>query len=235
MFDPLKPPTIQYDQYVPLMALPCWMQTTIETIPARIPYVQADVAKVAAWRKRLCTKGLRVGIAWTGSDADPRRACRLADWRPWWSMEGLQFYSLQKGAGAREAEELPLTQHLIHIEEEHFDLDDTAAMIANLDLVISVDTAIAHLAGAMGKPVWVLLPFASDWRWLSNRKDSPWYPTARLFRQTKPNDWSTVIEQVRVSLARLEKKPCAGSCADHYIAENQAHNNLSAPLKREHI
>ncbi|MFZ1987123.1 MAG: tetratricopeptide repeat protein [Desulfatitalea sp.] len=202
-FDPGAPPATKYDRYIPLLSLPLLMKTTLDKVPAPIPYLQAETERTVLWRDRVATEGLRVGLVWSGSDTDPQRTCRLADWRPWWANRQIQFYSLQKGAAADQAGALGDAYPIVHLGESLADFSHTAAAIANLDLIIAVDTAAAHLAGAMGKPVWVLLPFVPDWRWLLQRSDSPWYPTARLFRQTRANDWSQVISDVDAALSAL--------------------------------
>jgi hypothetical protein len=127
----------------------------------------------------------------------------LPRFAPLAAIKNARFYSLQVGPGASEISNTPPGLELIDFTRDLHDFADTAAMIANLDLVISIDTSVAHLAGAMGKPVWVLVPFAPDWRWLLARDDSPWYPSMRLFRQNRPNDWSDVIGEVMQQLRRI--------------------------------
>jgi hypothetical protein len=147
----------------------------------------------------------KIGIVWAGNpkhNMDRARSCSLADFAPLVDIPGLAFYSLQKGTVSAEAFNPPEDMKLINLEDELNDFADTAAVIANLDVVISVDTAVAHLAGAIGKTVWTLLPFVPDWRWLQNRDDSPWYPGMRLFRQTRLNGWSGVFEQVKKVLMK---------------------------------
>ncbi len=203
VFDPQVPPATRYSRYVPLMSLPLLMKTTLDKVPATIPYLQADGGRMAAWRSRLAEGGLRVGVVWSGSDTDPRRSCQLADWHGWWGHRGIRFFSLQKGPAAEQLQGLSNAQPMDHLGAELSDFGDTAAVIAHMDLIITVDTSVAHLAGAMGKPVWVLLPLVPDWRWLLNRSDSPWYPTARLFRQRQRNDWSQAIDDVASALRTL--------------------------------
>lgn len=203
VFDAKQKPAVHYDQYIAIGSLPMLMKTTLDTIPAHPPYIEADGGKTARWRKRIASAAFHVGIVWAGSDVDPQRACRLSDWHSWWSNPHIQFYSLQKGVGAIQLSELPDGTRIEHLGDELIDFSDTAAVIANLDLIISVDTAVAHLAGAMGKPVWVLLPKLSDWRWFWERTDSPWYPTARLFRQGRYNNWTDVVIEVKNALDAL--------------------------------
>jgi hypothetical protein len=187
----------------PLMSLPLVMGTTLETIPARVPYLSVpeealDKAAVLAWPKT----GLRVGLVWAGNAKHTRdryRSMRLSEFAPILQMEGIHFFSLQMGPEAEQLQDVtaPITDLRSSIE----DMADTAALIANLDLVIAVDTSVAHLAGALGKQVWLLLPLSPDWRWLLDREDSPWYPGMRLFRQSSLNDWESVVERVRLALA----------------------------------
>jgi tetratricopeptide (TPR) repeat protein len=163
-------------------------------------------ADVAHWRDRLAgLAGLRVGLCWAGgrSNLDRRRSITLDALAPLGEVSGVQFISLQKGPPAAEAARPPRGTQLHDFTEDLHDFADTAALIENLDLVISVDTAVAHLAGALGEPVWLLNRFDTCWRWLQNRDDSPWYPSLRLFRQPTPGDWSSVISGVQDALQRV--------------------------------
>lgn len=198
----------EFDLQAPLMSLPGIFGTTLETIPAEMPYLKAHEELVRAWRSRLdveADKGkIKVGLVWAGSAGhanDRARSCPLAEFAPLSRSANGVFYSLQKGDAAQQASSPPSGMKLIDPAVALSDFSDTAALIMNLDLVISVDTAAAHLAGALGKPVWVLLPFPSDWRWLRQREDSPWYPSARLFRQKRAGDWAEVFMRVAESLA----------------------------------
>ncbi|MHC4181838.1 MAG: glycosyltransferase family 9 protein, partial [Planctomycetota bacterium] len=159
---------------------------------------------VTQWQMRLGhNEDFKIGIVWAGNakhKGDRKRSCSLTYFAPLANIPGLTFYSLQKGSASTEACNPPENMKLINLENELNDFADTAAVIANLDLVISVDTAVAHLAGGLGKPVWTLLHFIPDWRWLQNRNDSRWYPSMRLFRQTRPDDWTGVFEQVKNAL-----------------------------------
>ena len=163
-----------------------------------MPYVRPIEADVEAWRNRLSAeKHRRIGIAWAGDPRHKRDATRsivLCNFAPLAEVKDAAFYSLQKGEGAKHLPPVGVT--ITDFTSEFNDFADTAAFIANLDLVIAVDTSVAHLAGAIGKPVWVLLPFSPDWRWLLDRPDSPWYPTMRLFRQKTYGDWTDVIRGV---------------------------------------
>ena len=200
-----------FDVSIPAMSLPYVLGTTMETIPSHLPYLRPDPELVETWHRKMPTDGLfRIGLAWQGS-SDNRdnhnRSCDLVAFQPLFDLEGLVFYSLQIGDGSNQLENLPDAMKVINLTDHIHDFGDTAALIENLDLVISVCTSVAHLAGAINKPVWTLLHFASDWRWLLERSDSPWYPSMRLFRQTTPGDWAGVIACVRQELAQMLAQP----------------------------
>ncbi|MDR3438541.1 tetratricopeptide repeat protein [Telmatospirillum sp.] len=202
-----------FDYHLPLMSAPGVLGTTLDSLPNDTPYITADARQVAAWKQRLAgLSGLRVGLAWSGdprphdpraNSVDRRRSIALARLTPLLSVPGVSFVSLQKGRPAAQLNEIAADGRPFDAMDQVGDFADTAALVANLDLIISVDTSIVHLAGAMGKPVWILSRFDGCWRWLTDRDDSPWYPTARLFRQTTPGDWSTVVERVAAELAHL--------------------------------
>jgi len=190
-----------FDVHSPLLSLPKVMGTTLASIPGNVPYLHADAADVALWRNRLAEQSdcKKVGLVWAGSRQhknDGNRSLKLASLGALSQVPGMCFFSLQKGEASSQATTPPQGMTLIDVSQQLNDFADTAALIANLDLIIAVDTAVAHLAGAMGKPVWTLLPFMPDWRWLLERQDSPWYPTMRLFRQPSIGDWDSVIKQV---------------------------------------
>jgi Tfp pilus assembly protein PilF len=197
-----------YDFWISLMSVPSCVGTELHTIPATVPYLFADPVKAAHWRKRLSdTVGAqpKIGLVWAGSPTfgnDRYRSMPLAALAPLFELAGVAWLNLQKGAAHAQLAALPEAIRPLDFTAELDDFADTAALIDNLDLVITVDTAVAHLTGAMGKPVWVMLPANSDWRWLENRSDSPWYPTARLFRQTTLGDWAAVIDSMRDALVR---------------------------------
>ncbi len=196
----------EVDWHSPLLSLPGAFGTDLSNIPAPVPYLQADAGKCAAWSRRLATEGLRVGVVWTGNPEHTRdrlRSISFSQFRRLVDIEGVAFYALQKGLTVAQREEIALAGKVVDLDAELQDFTDTAAIVANLDLVIAVDTSVAHLAGALGKPVWILLPHAPDWRWLRERGDSPWYPTARLFRQTVAGQWGGVLEQVERELQAL--------------------------------
>ena len=200
---PERPPDVEFDSYTSLMDLPGIFGTTLETIPVDVPYIHADSAKVERWRGRLSVPRFRVGIVWGGRPTGPNevlslqyRSCGLEHFAALADVDGVALYGLQKGPPAAQVDELS-DQIIVGNLGEHFDdFADTAAAVENLDLVISIDTSVAHLAGAMGKPVWVLLKSDADWRWLLEREDSPWYPTMRLFRQRRRGDWNKVLSRV---------------------------------------
>lgn len=195
-----------HDYHVPLLSLPGIFRTTIDRIPVCKPYLSADSRKQALWGTRLKHSGLRVGIVWAGSAwhvKDRRRSCSAECFLPLASVHGVQLIGLQKGAAAAEVECQPSRLPFFNFGSELQDFTDTAALLSVLDLVISVDTAVAHLAGAMGKPVWVVLPFIADWRWLTDREDSPWYPSMRLFRQGRDETWPDVFQRVEAALRGL--------------------------------
>ena len=198
-------PEPQFDLHCPLMSLGRIFDTTLNTIPQTIPYIRADVTLVEQWRTRLAPfkDKLKIGLAWAGNAThifDRERSLPLSMLAPLGQIDGAHFFSLQKGPRAQQAKSPPMS-NFTDFTESLDDFADTAALVENLDLVIAVDTAIVHLAGAMGKPAWVLLPFAPDWRWMLHREDSPWYPALRLFRQPTRGDWDTpigkIVEQLR--------------------------------------
>jgi tetratricopeptide (TPR) repeat protein len=194
-----------FDLQCPLLSLPLAFRTDLATIPADIPYITVPGDRIEQWDARLPPRrGRRVGIVWSGNSThadDHNRSITLARMVPILNVPDIQFISLQKGLRDADAQTLAADSRLIDLAQHFADFDDTAAAIAALDLVISVDTSVAHLAGALGRPVWVLLPYCPDWRWLLDRSDSPWYPTAELIRQSRIGDWDSVIEQVRRKLS----------------------------------
>ncbi len=198
-FDEEVPST---DCWTPLLSLPALCQTRLDTVPATLPYLHAETALRAAWAPHLPTTGLRVGLVWKGNprfENDAERSLpHLATLQPLAAVAGVSFISLQKGAGENESAPWLATSLGVQIH----DFADTAAIVAELDLLISVDTAVAHLAGALGKPCWVLLPdYLTDWRWLTGRSNSPWYPEVmRLFRQSAGGGWGPVVEEVAAAL-----------------------------------
>jgi tetratricopeptide (TPR) repeat protein len=197
------------EAYCYLMDLPLAFGTRVESIPRTSPYLYPDPNLREKWGRKLpMGTDLKVGLAWAGRPthaSDLLRSMKLSQFAPLSKVAGVAFYSLQKGAGSEQAIAPPVGMNWIDLVAEIKDLADTAALISHLDLVITVDSAVAHLAGAMGKPVWILTRFAPDWRWMLKREDSPWYPTARLFRQTVPGEWGTVVERVCRELEGVKK------------------------------
>ena len=200
--DPLR-----YNWAVPLMSLPYAFRTTLDDIPNQTPYLNVPTAYRAKWGELLADQirpGVKnIGVVYACKPTNQAfRTCPLHLWQSLFSLPGLRWFSLQKGEAAVDFANCASSHpHLVDLTGHIHDFADTAALIEQLDLVISVDTAVPHLAGALGKPTWMLLPFVSDWRWLLNRCDSPWYPDFRLFRQNLPGHWEPVISQVRQALA----------------------------------
>jgi tetratricopeptide (TPR) repeat protein len=197
----------EFDAHCAVMSLPLRMGTSnLAGVPGAVPYLSADSEIAGRWKARIGSdRRMHVGLAWAGSSnlADDRnRSMTAATLTPLGEIPGVRFVSLQKNDRTAYVTELPQSFSLTDWTAELTDFAETAGLIANLDLVICVDTAVAHLAGAMGKPVWVLLPRVPDWRWMLDRDDSPWYPTMRLFRQEAKGDWNGPIERVVTELRR---------------------------------
>jgi len=204
--DELLPP---FDYHVPLMELPRLFATNAETIPSPRAYLKANKELVETWKKRLGPKkGYRIGLAWAGSPTnlnDCNRSMNLKFFEPLLGVKGCTFFSLQFGERCQDITSLGFERTLKDLEKDLVGFMEPAAAITNMDLVISVDTSVVHLAGALGKPVWTLLPFNPDWRWMLKRSDSPWYSSMKLFRQEKRQDWKGVIERVTSELTTLVK------------------------------
>jgi tetratricopeptide (TPR) repeat protein len=217
---PLPP----FDCHCPLLSLPLAFKTELASIPGATPYLFADAHASQRWAERMANnaKGddLRVGLVWAGGSRphvaelrknDARRSITFDALRPILEVPRVRFYSLQKGPAALQLAQTPeLGQRLVDYTDELADFAETAALVANLDLVISVDTAVAHLAGALGKPVWILNRFDTCWRWMLERADSPWYPSAQLFRQRALGDWDSAIGSARAALATRTRSATAG-------------------------
>jgi tetratricopeptide (TPR) repeat protein len=195
----------------PLMSLPLAFRTEVATVPAPVPYLFADQSQASQWASQLATSDFKVGLVWGGNPKHQRereRSIPLKTLMALSSVKGAKFYSLQKGAASEQVKHLPPDTPLVDLDSHQRDFADTAAIVANLDLVISIDTSVAHLAGGMGKPVWVLLHHGCDWRWFQKRIDSPWYPTARLFRKSPIEEWEDVVERMSSELTKLvEARP----------------------------
>jgi len=198
----LDQPLPEHDVHYPLMLLAKMFPTTVNQLPAKTPYLSADPELSARWRERLQDeKRRKIGLAWAGLEyPDPYRSMILDQMLPLARAGDFALVSLQTGNAAMQAIVPPEGMQISAWTEELTDFAQTAALIENLDLVITVDTAVAHLAGAMGKPTWLLLKRVPDWRWMLDRRDSPWYPTMRLFRQSKAGDWETPIGEVAEEL-----------------------------------
>lgn len=219
-FVELDDPSLSYDYHLPMMSLPLVFGTRLATIPANVPYIAADQALVDKWRARLGNGGFKIGICWAGSLTHIKghngRIFPLACLGKLAKLHGVRLISLQKGDGEGDLKSVASAMAV-----ESFDgLDagsdafvDTAAIMTCLDLVITIDTAVAHLAGALGVPTWVALQFAADWRWLRDRADSPWYPTLRLFRQKRDADWSAVFQDMEIRLRHRLSEGGTGSAS----------------------
>jgi hypothetical protein len=193
------------DYECPLMSLPFVLGITESTIPARVPYVYADADAASQWRRELSDGALNVGIAWSGNPAnldDMNRSLTLAALLRA-AVPGCRFVAVQPEVRDADRDTLAAHAEVFDAGGRLRNFADTAALFEALDLVLTVDTSVAHLAGALGRPVWILLPWVPDWRWMLERSDSPWYPTARLYRQPKAGDWDSVLAQVREDLAAL--------------------------------
>ena len=191
--------TPAFDAHIPVMSLPLALDLGLEDVAPRSPYLHASRVLIQRWREKLpAADGLRVGLAWSGNpdhDNDQNRSMALETLRPLFQLNG-QFISLQKDYRTDDRALLERSPEILRYDRELGDFADTAALIACCDLVIAVDTAIAHLAGALNKPIWLMTPHFCDWRWMNGREDSPWYPSAKLFRQDAFGDWAGVVERV---------------------------------------
>jgi tetratricopeptide (TPR) repeat protein len=195
-------PLPEFDLHCPLLSLPLAFETQLETIPFDTPYLRASSERVISWNARLGPNRPRIGLAWSGHPSnwnDHNRSIELSALLPLLGLHAT-YVSLQYDVRTGDVTVLQDRSDLLHFGDELKKFSEMAALVSNLDIVISVDTNIAHLAGALGKRVWVMLPFVPDWRWLLDREDSPWYPTARLFRQYDTREWDNVIARVYTAL-----------------------------------
>jgi tetratricopeptide (TPR) repeat protein len=199
----------EFAAWLPLSGLPRLAGTRLDTIPATVPYLRADPAKTSEWAKRLATLSpagyRRIGIVWAGRPThmnDDNRSITLGTFAPLAKLPDTTLVSLQKGLTQSQIGAYWERAPLINLGPEIHDYGDTMAVLESLDLLVTVDTSVAHLAGAMAKPVWIMLPYAPDWRWLLGRNDSPWYPTARLFRQSASRDWQPVMTAIAQELSQ---------------------------------
>ena len=210
-----------FDAQIAISSLPYAFKTRLETIPSRRPYLHAEPERVAQWAKHLPPNGFKIGVVWQGNpnpEADMSRSMPLISFAPIAAVPGVRLISLQKGFGEEQLTRLP-PQMDVHVLREDFDTGadafvDTAAVMMSLDLIITCDTSIAHLAGALGRPVWVALKMDAEWRWMRNRADSPWYPSMRLFRQKSRGSWRGVFEEMANRLAPIVSRP-AGLVSEH--------------------
>lgn len=192
----------EHDKLTPLLSLPLAFGTVLTSIPAQVPYLRAPKQRMARWSALLGPRMRpRIGVAWWGSQHIGKRSMPIGTLAPVLRLPGIAFHALQKELPAADQDWLAAQPLVADYRAELKDFADTAALIAHMDLVISIDTSVAHLAGALGVPVWIMLPFRPDWRWLREREDSPWYPTARLFRQARRGDWDDVVRRVAEALS----------------------------------
>src|SRR3989344_1478676 len=195
-------PNVDFDFFIHLMSLPRIFGTNLSNIPSKSPYLFADVKLVEKFKSLFNKDCFNIGIVWAGNPDqanDKNRSIRFEKFKGLKEISGIKLYSLQKGEAVQELND----SEIVNLADEINDFADTAAIIENLDLVISVDTSAAHLAGAMGKSVWTLLSTVSDWRWLLDRRDSPWYSSMRLFRQKRLGEWDFVFDEVRRELGKI--------------------------------
>lgn len=226
-----------FDLHAPLMSAPGLLRTTLATLPRQVPYLFADAQMVERWQKRLeSLDGFKVGIAWQGNPhftGDRERSIPLAQFQALARVDGVRLISLQKGPGVEQLARLDNRFTVIDYRWESQQAADafmeTAALLKNLDLVVTCDTAMAHLAGALGVPVWVAIPFANDWRWLCDREDSPWYPTLRLFRQQQTGDWPGVFQRAADAL----RSEIAVRKSDHVIRRSATNDSTPQPAQDE--
>jgi tetratricopeptide (TPR) repeat protein len=232
-------PPPPFDFHCPLMSLPLAFRTRVDTIPSDVPYLAADPELAAMWCERVKgLSGAKVGLVWSGIPSpfrhvSHRRSMQLAQLAPLAQVPGVAWISLQKGATEAQSSTPTSGMTLIDWTSELNDLADTAGLVQSLDLVISVDTSVAHLAGALGKPVWLFNRFDTCWRWLLSREDTPWYPTMRIFRQPRPGDWESVVERVAAELARWIADRCGLDTPEE--CRVQSTSGTPGPLDTVHV
>jgi hypothetical protein len=195
------------DFHIPMLSLPLAFNTTESTIPSSVPYLSAQRQSMSKWGERLAHLGKKrkIGLVWSGSTehkGDRKRSLLLDSLIPF-LPESFTYVSLQNAIRTEDQTTLR-DSNILHFETDLTDFSETAALAKHMELIVSVDTSVAHMAGAMALPVWVLLPYNPDWRWLYDREDSPWYPTMRLFRQSERRDWSEVLDRIRHELERIQ-------------------------------
>ncbi len=221
-------PVGEYDTLAPLLSLPGIFHTSLATIPATVPYVSVAPEKLKQWRQIIgdANGKLKVGIAWMGGDFQREnhlRSTTLSTFAPLAAVPGVRFYSIQKGPSARQAAQPPAGMELVDLDASIKDFSDTAAAIAHLDLVISVDTCVVHLAGALAKPVWNLLARNIGHMWMADREDSPWYPTMRLFRQPVLGDWESVMRRVADEVSGVNNRRCRDAEPNAFKSVERSH------------
>lgn len=203
-YDTDEPP---YDYQISLLSLPYMFKTNLNTIPNDVPYIRVEDRSVKKWKNIINdSKMFKVGLVWAGNPKntnDKRRSFSIDTLNPLLSLKGVEFFSLQLGERVKELETFGLNRQIRDLSGYFKDTRDTAAAITLMDVVISVDTSVAHISGALAHPTWVMLAFAPDWRWMLNREDSPWYPSMRLFRQSSAGDWGTVVEEIKRKLTQI--------------------------------
>jgi hypothetical protein len=195
----------EFDVYIPMLSMPSVFKTTLESVPNKVPYLTPTQAKVDEWKARLAPhrSKLNVGLTWAGNpnqQNDANRSSRLDRLAPLAGLADTTIFAVQKGPAITQIADSPIK--LVDLSNDLHDFMDTAAVLANLDVEVSVCTSVAHVAGAMGRPTLAMLCYNADWRWLMHRDDSPWYPTMKLFRQPKPGDWEDVARGIRYELER---------------------------------
>lgn len=206
---PRGQPLPQFDVHCPLLSLPWMLGITRQTLPAKTPYLRADPVWIDTFQQRVPpTADLDIGLVWACGieqrvNGYRKRSIPLDGFLPLLRTEGTRWLSLQKGEAAKEMWSLPADTNLLRGAQEPVSFADSAGRMSRMDLIITVDTAAAHLAGALGRPTWVLVPYIPDWRWMIDRSDSPWYPSVRIFRQPKPGDWETPLQQIADALAEF--------------------------------
>jgi hypothetical protein len=205
-------PLPAFDVHCPLSSLPFACRTRLDSIPADVPYLKPHPRLAALWREKVSGAGLKVGLVWAGNPTHPNdrtRSIRLNQLAPL-AAAGIEFHSLQKGPAAAQVGDAPNRMRIIDHSGQLANYVDTASLISELDLVIAVDTSVAHLSGALGRRTWVLIPFVADCRWLIGRSDSPWYPTMKLFRQHARERWDGAIEELARELMELSNQVAGG-------------------------
>ncbi len=194
----------KWDQQIEVMELPRAFRTTVETIPCEVPYLSVAADRQRCSRVRALKSGRpRIGLQWGSSNWDPGRSLGLSDLEPVLRFSGCEFFSFQRGDARRDLASCPMAGRIQDVSGESPDIVEAAADLMNIDLLVTVDTMLAHLAGALGRPVWVLLPYQADWRWMLERRDSPWYPSMRLFRQPAAGEWKPAVCRLVAEVAEF--------------------------------